>query len=648
MNKYYPHLFSPIKVGNLTLKSRLMASPLSLFDLDASPEHKTSLNDKMIYKLRAAGGAAVVTIGDSIVHPSGNAEGLNSDKINIYMHRSIAFLRDITDEIHRYGAYANIELNHDGARGAWPDVDGWGVSDLIKDNGGHVIEMNEEMIAEVVEGFGVSAANAKAAGFDMVMIHAGHGWLLGQFLSPYWNHRTDRFGGSLENRARIVLMVIDSIRRHCGKDFPIEVRLSGDEAMPDGLPGITIEESIAFAKMIDGKVDLIHVSAGNNNFGPSEMISHPSMFHEHGVNVKYARSIKPYVKTPVVTVGALADPQMMEDIIASGAADLVAVGRALLADPDLPEKARHGLAEDIRPCLRCWRCLGEGVRNGAIRCSVNPELGRAFEHFYPKAPTPAKKVLVAGGGPGGMQAALTAAQRGHQVILCEKEGELGGTIRYCEGIDFKADMDNYKNYLIRQVFKAGVEVRLNTEVTPELVAEVAPDHLIAAVGADPIVPPIPGIEHAQGLLDIYLQKLPVGDNIVIIGGGLSGVEAAIEFSQMGKKAIVLEMGPDYVPDCNFMHRLCIEIQLEKYKIDIRLNTKCVGIAKDKVTCEDDQGKTYDLPADTVLYATGMRSRAALVDSLRDSCDEFRWIGDCRKVAQVQEAVIGGYDAAMTI
>ena len=648
MNEYYPNLFSPIRIGSLTLKNRIMASPISLFDLSPTPEHKHSLNDRLFYRLRACGGASVVTVGDSIVHPGGNTEGFNDNKVNIYMRSSIPYLLDITDEIHRYGAYANIELNHDGIRAAFPGHDAWSASAYERDNGGHVLEMTEEMIEEVVDGFGISARNAKDAGFDMVMIHAGHGWFLGQFLSPFWNHRTDRFGGSIENRARITLMVIDRIRKYCGNSFPIEVRLSGDEAMPDGLPGIDINDAIEFAKLLDRKVDLIHVSAGNNNFDSSEMVTHPSMFLEHGVNVKYAAMIKPHVKTPVVTVGAISDPAMMEDIIAHGRADLVSIGRALIADPLLPEKARHGNTGDIRPCLRCWRCLGEACETGALYCSVNPEIGRAFDHFYPLPATSPKTVLIAGGGPGGMQAALTAAKRGHHVILCEKENELGGTIRYCKDISFKKDMDDYREYLVRQVIESGsIEVRLGVTVTPELVREISPDHLIAAIGADPVIPPIPGIEHAQGLLDTYMHRLPVGNRVVIIGGGLSGIEAAIEFAHAGKTPIVLEMSSRYAAGSNIMHGFAMNVEIEKYGIEIRTDTRCTGIAPGKVTCENADG-TYELDADTIIYAAGMRARRDETDALRESCFEFESIGDCKKPAQIREAVTGGYFAAMNI
>ncbi|MBQ3266902.1 MAG: FAD-dependent oxidoreductase [Atopobiaceae bacterium] len=649
MGRQYPHLFSPLRVGSLTLRNRIMASPISLFDLAPTSEHRHSPEDVLFYRLRAAGGASVVTVGDSIVHPSGNTEGKNDDKVNIYLRKSVPYLRDVTDAIHRHGAWANIELNHDGLRAAFPGHDAWGVSAYVRpDNGGRVLEMDEDMIEQVVEGFGTSAANARDAGFDMVMVHAGHGWLLGQFLSPHWNHRHDRFGGSLENRARLTLMVVESIRRHCGPSFPIEVRMSGDEGMPEGLTGITIDEGIEFARMLDGLVDLIHVSAGNNNFDSSEMVTHPSMFVPHGVNTRYARAIKPHVKTPVATVGALSDPQMMEELVASGAADLVAVGRALIADPELPDKARVGRDEDIRPCLRCWRCLGDACVTGALRCSVNPEIGHLDGHFRPEpAPVP-RHGLVAGGGPAGMQAALTAASRGHRVTLCEREGELGGTIRYCEGIDFKADLWAYREYLVRQVNKAGIEVRLGCEVTPDVVREVGADALVVAVGAEPVVPPIPGIEHAQGLLDTYLRRLPVGDRVAIIGGGLSGIECAIELAREGKEPHVLEMGERYGAGCNLMHGFAVDVELDRLAIDVRLGTRVVSIGEGRVCCEGPDGMRYELLVDTVLYATGMRPRSEVVEELRSSCDEFWWVGDCRRVAQVQEAVAAGWGAALCI
>ena len=649
MNQYFPHLFSPIKVGSLTLKSRLIASPISLFDLERAKEHRHTISDFFFYKLRAAGGASIVTLGDSTVHPSGNAEGFNTPKTMIFMPDSIPFLCDITDEIHRYGAIANIELNHNGLRGAFPGVDAWGVEDLVKENGGKVIGMDEDMIQEVVEYFGISAENAKHAGFDMVMLHAGHGWLIGQFLSPGCNHRTDRFGGSLENRARFLMMVIESVKRHCGRRFPIEVRISGSECTPEGIPGITIEESIELAKMLDGKIDLLHVSAGTDLYEPTTVISHPSMFLPHGVNVKYAAAIKPHVKMPVVTVGSLSDPAMMEEIIATGQADICAVGRSLIADPFLPEKARTGKAEDIRPCIRCFHCLGVGGWYGNVRCSVNPVIGRAWEAFNPPALTEPKTVLIAGGGPGGMQAALTAAERGHKVILCEKESVLGGTARYSEKVAFKEDTWNYINYLIRKVKEADIDLRLNTEVTSAVIQEIQPDKVIAAVGADPLIPPIPGVENATSLLSVYLNDEPVGENVAIVGGGLAGIEAAIEFASMGKHPVVIEMQNNYAPDCNMMHRFGINTQIEKYEIDIRLNAQCKQICEDGVVYLDTiTGEEIRIDADTVLIAAGMKPREGTVEELRSACDEFQWIGDCRRPGQIVNATRGGYDAATNL
>ena len=649
MNQFYPHLFSPIQVGSLTLKSRLIASPISLFDLELTKEHRHTISDFFFYKLRASGGASIVTLGDSTVHPSGNSEGFNTPKTMIYMHESIPFLCDITDEIHRYGAIANIELNHNGLRGAFPGADAWGVEDMIRENGGRVIGMNEDMINEVVDYFGISAENAKHAGFDMVMIHAGHGWLIGQFLSPYCNHRKDKFGGSLENRARFLMMVIDSIRKHCGRRFPIEVRISGSECAPEGVNGITIDESIELAKMLDGKIDLLHVSAGTDLFEETTVVSHPSMFLPHGVNVKYAAQIKPHVKMPVVTVGSLSDPEMMEEIIATGQADMCAVGRSLIADPMLPEKARTGRSKDIRPCIRCFQCLGVGGWYGNVRCSVNPLIGRAWESFVPPALTASKTVLIAGGGPAGMQAALTASERGHHVILCEKNSVLGGTVRYSAKVCFKEDTWNYLNYMIRRVSESDIDLRLNTEVTPKLIEEINPDKVIAAVGATPLIPPIPGVEHAVPLLSVYLDDQPVGQSVAIIGGGLAGIEAAIEFASEGKLPVVIEMQNDYAPDCNMMHKFGINNQIKKYSIDIRLNARCMKIESDGVVYEDIlTGESIKVYADTILIAAGMKSRSEVVEQLRSASDEFEWIGDCKRPGQIIGATRGGYDAAINI
>ena len=289
------------------------------------------------------------------------------------------------------------------------------------------------------------------------MVHAGHGWLIQQFLSPLTNHRTDRFGGSLENRARLLLLVLDRIRHYCGEDFVIEVRMSGTEYVEGGY---TLEDGIAFARLMDGKADIIQVSAGNFLHPETECLMIPTSFEPNGFHVHLAQAVKEQVQTRVSALGALVDPAMMEDIIAGGKADLVAMCRTLNADPHFPNKVLRGREGDVRPCIRCTNCLA-AYQDRFVRCTVNPTFHRPLDVLFPAGPAAQpKKVLVAGGGVAGMQAAITAAERGHQVQLYEQADRLGGLIRYVEGVPFKNDAQRYLAYMMDQVNGADIQVHL--------------------------------------------------------------------------------------------------------------------------------------------------------------------------------------------
>ena len=370
---------------------------------------------------------------------------------------------------------------------------------------GKVRAMDEEMIETIVDAYGQSALRAKECGFDMVQVHAGHGWLIHQFLSPLTNHRTDRFGGSTENRGRFLKMVIERIRQYCGEDLLIEMRMSGSDNTEGGYD---VHEAVEFAKMVEDDVDIIHVSTGNFYYPDTDVDMIPTVFTEWGHNIYLAKEMKKHItKAKIATVGAIMEPSFMEKTLAEGSADLVVVGRALVADPELPNKARRGQEQEIRPCLRCCFCLSD-YQSRWLHCTVNPTIYRPYETLYMNPPASKKKVLIAGGGVAGMQAAVTAAERGHEVILCEKTDRLGGLIRYARSVDFKYDTRRYLDHMIAKVYRRGVDVRLLCEVTPELIEEIKPDHVIAAVGSTHIVPNIPGCERAIPIME-YLSLIHI-------------------------------------------------------------------------------------------------------------------------------------------
>jgi 2,4-dienoyl-CoA reductase-like NADH-dependent reductase (Old Yellow Enzyme family)/thioredoxin reductase len=612
------------------------------------------------YELKALGGAASVTMGDCLVDSKNGR--VTQAQFPLDDPEQKGPLGALGKAIARHGAVASLELQHGGmyARASGERLGYlWGPtgtmlpfrpggSPQVKADGTmiEVREMSEEMIEYTVSRFGDAALFAKQRGFGMVMVHGGHGWLISQFMSAKTNKRQDRWGGSVENRMRFPLAIIEDIRQKCGRDFPIEFRMSGSECNP---AGYDIDEGIRFAKILDGKVDLLHVSAGNHEIFDVFFITHPSMFHEDGCNVKYAAEIKKHVKTPVATVGALSDPAMMEEIIASGMADVVELGRETLADPDLPIKARTGRDDEINQCLRCYSCFSECDATCHFQCAINPVIGNEYETKFDIPPKYTKMVLVAVGGIGGMQVALACAQRGHEVVLCEKTAELGGILRCEDQVPFKKKLKLYIEKQKRMVERSGIEVRLNTEVTQKLAEEIAPDAIIAAMGALPVKPNIPGIDgpNVFGAVDIYNQPQLAGKNVTILGGGLVGVELGIFLSMNGSRVTILEMMPSLSYGASGVHGAYLDLKIPEYGITVELSTKAIEIDHRGVIGEDRDGNRKLFAADTVIYAVGMKPERERADELRQTAKEFYQIGDCLSPRNILSANQEGYYAART-
>jgi NADPH-dependent 2,4-dienoyl-CoA reductase/sulfur reductase-like enzyme len=424
----------------------------------------------------------------------------------------------------------------------------------------------------------------------------------------------------------------------------LELRISADEYDDDGY---TPDDIIAFCKLAESCVDLIQVSTGSHKGSFDK--THPSMFMARGVNVHYAEEIKKHVSVPVSTIGALNEPAMLEDIIASGKADAVVMARALLADPYLPKKALTGRDDEIVRCCRCFTCMAERLTTGLRICALNPVIGSEYELSFTPLPTKAKKVLVAGGGPGGMEAALTAAERGHQVVLCEKSAELGGALKAERGIPFKSDLYKFVEVKARQLELAGVEVLLNTEVTPELAESLGPDVLIAAVGAAPVAPPIPGIDGSNVIpaAEFAASSDKIGKKVVVLGGGLVGCETAVHLAREGREVTVVEMLGDVCLDANGRHRPLLLAELQK-SVTCRTGLRGVRIDKSGLVCRDGDGNELFFKADTIVVAVGQRALREVADSLRDCAPEVVEIGDCVKPAQVTQAVFRGHFAALDI
>ena len=630
----YPHLFSPIKLGGQWFKNRLFASPISGRNLDS--RNRPDAGCVAFYEEKARGGVASVCVGECAVDSEYGLYGEHMIHADDFTnHRPFNLM---STGVNRYGCVISAELTHAGLYAHANEGSGkaiYGPVDGINNEGHPYLAMPEEIIERTIGRFADAAAFFKSCGFGMITIHMGHGWGLSQFLSSKVNTRTDKWGGSLENRCRMPLAVLEAVRKRVGPAFPIEVRLSGSEVTPNGYD---LDEGISIAKMLDGHCDLLHISAGHHERPEVFCVTHPSIFSEDSCNVQYAAAIKPHVQTPVATVGAHCDPALLEEIIASGKADVIEMARALLADPELPNKARADKAEDIRPCLRCLTCFSHLITNGQIYCAVNPVIGREQESHFVNPPKEQKTVLVAGGGIAGMQAAIECSDRGHKVILCEKSDRLGGALKCEETVPFKKKIRDYLDFQRREVEKRPIEVRLNTPATPELAQSIGPDVILAALGARPVTPPIPGIqgENVLGAEEAYLHPEKVGKKVVVLGGGLVGVELAIHLARMGKELTILELMPMLNNGGNILHQNALDVEIRDNHIALALGTRAVEIRHDGVAGQSD-GKDCFFPADTVICAVGQAPLREEAEALRFCAPEFYTLGDCVRPRNILQA-----------
>lgn len=648
MERKYPNLCRPITIGGVTFRNRMFSAPMG--GTDITNDGCIGPKSTAFYELRGKGGAGAVTVSECMVHPE--TDGSHVYHLDTGILNSLAAATYTADAIRRHGAIPSLELSHSGMyagtymtdKSRQKSMNQWGPSDTTRSDGVEVKALTKSKMEEIVAAYGNVAGLAKRAGFEMIMIHGGHGWLLNQFFSPYFNRRTDEYGGSLENRCRFAIDVLKSVRQAVGPKFPIEFRMSGSELFDDGYD---LEEGIRIAQQIEPYIDLLHVSAGTYQRGFGD--THPSMFKEHGCNVYLAAEIKKHISIPVATIGGLNSPKQMEEIIAEGKADVVYMARALLADPFLPRKVSENREEEIVKCLRCFTCMAERAATSTRRCTVNPLIGREMEGVEILPAPVKKKVLVAGGGPGGLYAAYTAARRGHKVILCEKEGELGGILKSEQALPFKHEMYELAGTYAQMAKQAGVEIRLNTEVTKEYVEKEQAEALIIAVGSSPLIPPIPGLDGENVVIvnDYYRKKDQIREQVVILGGGLAGCECAVHLGMEGKNVHLVEMRDTLAPDANVRHRPLLLKEVEKYAT-VHTNCKGLEVTANGVLCEHKQDGKQFVPGTSVICALGQQSRTETVEELRDAAPYTAVIGDAAKVSTITNAVYWGYHAALDI
>ena len=627
-NDRYPHVFQPLTVRGLTLKNRLEYAPTVV--LKCSPEGEVTQEMLDYVAWQAKTGVGYLTIGNTpVVHTDSSAWVC---ELNVTQDRCIHGLEMMARTARENGAEMSVELAHAGrGSNSTPGNPALAPSDVPLNGGplGYIKPMNEEDMAYVRQQFVDCAVRCQKAGLKIIMIHCAHNNLLAQFLSPASNHRTDAYGGSLENRMRFPLSVLKAVREAV-PNMVIECRCSAQEDTPDGLQ---LEESLTFMERAQAYVDIIHVSRGNIFFNYGSTFTIPTYFKGRQLNVAFAAEAKKRLHVPVAVVGNITSLQEAEDIISSGKADIVVMAKSYMADENLIHKSIRGHAEEVRPCTRCDWCGNANNFGTSMRCAINPMLGRDIDLSKLVEPGQEKHVMVIGGGPGGMMAAQTLRAMGHRVSLYEKSHRLGGLLNDATVASFKEYMRLYLQWDIRQTMQCGAEIHLDTEVTPELVEQVNPDAVIVASGSTYVHPNIPGIEmdKVKTVSDVENHRVPVGENVVVCGGGIVGLECAVMLGMEGKKVTVIDQIPlekfaDGMPVFNHIE---LNYQLEKYGVTLVGGQKITSFGENGVETVDASGEKQTFAGDTYVLALGVKPDNRLAQQLLSAYAEGVYVvGDC--------------------
>ncbi len=640
----FSKLFTPKNIGTCTIPNRLVVPAMVV---NVCTEDGI-LTDRYIkyHEEKAKGGWGLIITEDYGVTESGKGyawiPGFYNDE---QIKRNI----ELTEAVHKHGSKIFCQIYHAGKQ-KFPGFGDTAVGpSAIKDPLAMNMprEMTIDEIHEVVNAFGDAALRAKKSGFDGVEVHAAHGYLLAEFLSFFINKRTDEYGGCFTNRVRIVDEIYRDIRSKVGNDYPVIVRMSVNEYVTGGRTEV---ESYQLARHFDNLgFDAIHVSNGCYAADPNHHVI-SSMFAEHGFNAQAAGKINALVKCPVITVNKINDPEMADTLIEMGEADFISMGRTSLADPYFPKKAKEGRLEEINHCVCCLQgCFGEAMK-GNFTCLVNPRCTREFENDLSKAET-TKKVMIVGAGPGGMMAARTAAQRGHQVTVYDKDTHFGGVFRSAAYPMGKGELSTIISAYRKQCEVLGVTFKMGQEVTSETIKNEKPDTVILATGSVPLMPPIEGI-HGENVVtaeDVLYGKKDVKPGpVVVCGGGEVGGETAEFIAQTNRDVTILEMRPEILTDMVFTNMIPTLQRLHEKQIKIVTNATVSKIDQDAVLYRDLQGKEVSIPADTVVSAFGYKAYNPLETETREICKEVYVIGSAVKAGNALTAIHDGYEVALKI
>jgi 2,4-dienoyl-CoA reductase-like NADH-dependent reductase (Old Yellow Enzyme family)/thioredoxin reductase len=641
----YPNLFQPIKIGNLVLKNRITSAPI--YNFLASYDNHITREMIEFSKPFGKGGAATVTLGCGFINRvlppvAHHIVGMSDDFMVVY-------LSEWCEAVKRFGAIACVELV--------PIASYFGTHEFESSVGIPMeIDCNlltERELKDLIEDYAKAAGTVLKAGGDMVLVHGAHCQLPALLFSKVFNRRTDQYGPqSFENRCRFAVEVLEAIRAEVGDSLAIEYRISAIDMVP-GSPDI--EEVIEFAKIIQDKIDLLHVSRGNLAINKLTPYIFPPIYMDHNINIEYAAKFKRALDIPVSVVGAVT-LEAADKAIAEGKVDLVALCRQLMADPETVNKSERGQEDMIRPCIRCNTCISRSHFDmKPPRCAVNPVLGREPDYQYIPASKSRKKVVVVGGGPAGLEAARTLAGRGHDVILFEKGSRLGGLLWQASAAPFKADLRKYLEWSIRMTGQyPNIDIRISTEATPELIAQENADALIIAIGAAPNIPKLTCQDKSKVVWvgDLENQDIHIGKNILIAGAGLTGCETALRFLLAGKTVTLIDalprerLGAGSSP----INAYALFDILKRHNVDLRHETRLIDVTKDHVVIKKNN-KEENLVFDTVILALGIKANAnyEIIRQLRAAVPESYVVGDSNdKQGALWNAITSAFDAAMVI
>ena len=635
-------LFSPFSIGNLKLENRIVMPPMATNY--ATSEGFVSDRQIAYYVDRAKGGVGYITVEHTAIHEHGKA---SPKMLMISTDEHAAKIENLVEAVHSAGGKIVVQINHAG-RQTFSKVTGAPIVGPSAVPVSPVMETPRELsageIEDLVNMYTRAAERVKKTGADGVEIHMAHGYLICSFLSPFSNKRKDQYGGDITGRTRFAIEVLRSVRQGVGPDFPIICRLSGDEYVEAGL---NINDTRQIARLLEKEgADALHISACN---AASVFLNHPPYYVAEGVFVHLAEAVKSEVDIPVITVGRIRNPAMADQIIQDQKADLVSMGRALIADPRLPEKARQGQYDDIVPCISCNKCI-QTLRVDAVRCSVNPEAGNETQLRYSKAER-SKNVWVIGGGPGGLKAAEIAALRGHQVTIFEQKNQMGGRVRLGANPPKKDVLMEFIDYLVKKVKTLGVSIETGRAFTADMLDPAGPDAVVVATGASPEFPDWQGIDDSGALSvdDVLSGDADIGDKVLIVGGGGTGAEIADFLSEAGKKVTLIEMLEDIASDLIIHLQHYLKQRLGEKGVTIHTSAKVKELGKGYVMIEEASGVSKLSDFDSIILAMGSeKPNDAVYKALEGKVSELHVIGDAVRPREIIDAVYEGEEIAIKL